>query len=149
MTTNTYPITNDYQRGCYVAVITGDPHPKFKFGREFVKGTPIKSRRILTYTAEMVDAPSWLIVQDVRARRLVAATSLGWTDHGPIEPDDVLDVVSKGQPDSEGAWTGERCEICTRPAYNGRCMTIDHEKDIAAAEAAADHLATQPDEEPF
>lgn len=145
---NTYPITNDYRRGCYVAVITGQPHPKFKFGRDFVTGTPIKSRRILTYTAEMVDAPSWLIVQDTRARRIVAATGIGWTDHGPIEPDDVLEVVAGGLPDDPGAWVGDRCGACASPNVDGRCLA-NCEKKAAEMDRIEAAQATQPDTEPF
>ena len=157
-----FPFTNDWRRGCWVGRVTG-PHPKFGFDREFLRGTPVKSRGTVEYSfADLGGAPAWIVSKDrVERRTIVAVDESGWVDYGPLLTFQVLEVFEAGAPGSEGSWAGRTCDAIYVDSETGDDATCGAlvfpaadpcgdcvRRELAEVETASAKSAA-PDEAPF
>jgi hypothetical protein len=112
-----YPIQNDWRRGCYLARLTG-PDPKYIIAREFITGTPVKSRGLLEYEPgrDLPEDPSgWYAMRgEAGTTVLVEAGPLEWHNHGPKDSREMLEIVGAGE------WTCAD-DTCNNPADGGLC----------------------------
>jgi len=137
-----FPIVNDWAKGCYVARVTGT-HPKYVFEREFVNGTPIKSRGTLEYLPgrdlPADSLPAWYVVRDrYQTDQLLDVGELGYRIVGEhLTAVEVREVFTHGLPGESGCWDGARCE-CGALAFPGEdCVECDEMERIKTANAGA------------
>lgn len=145
---NPYPIENVWEKGHYIARITG-PHGRYVLEREFLNGTPHKARGILTYTPDDIGTlPAWLIrTPETRCgecgrpksseAELLAAHPHGWeiTARG-LTAAQMLEIWQMGPPGTPQSWTGETCPECSTPTrgeHCGECQTTNQGRQMAEA----------------
>ena len=127
--TQSFPLVNDWRRGCWVARPTGKADRAYVYDREFCRGTPHKASGMVRYTLADLGGPGWVVAKTAYGvRRVVEVTDLGWVDHGELPAFSILEVVQAGD------WDGARCDggspDCRQPAVfepEGVCDTCERE----------------------
>jgi hypothetical protein len=149
--TRPYPLENVWAKKCGVFRITG-PDPQWRIATEFCPGVPQRSRGTVEFGPAHLSAPAWVIVNDGRTRRLIAAEEIGWVDYGPTPKNrDLAAIHAAGPPGEPGSWTGERCPTDDAPLVAGTCAQCAEtiEDTIPSTEAAAHLTKIADQEDPF
>lgn len=154
MTAHPYPLENVWKKGHYVARVTG-PHPKYRYDRDFLSGTPIKTRGTVEYRPDDIgDLPAWIVrTPEIRCgecgrpkqteTQLIAATAPGWHVIGNYTPAEIARIWAMGPPGTPGAFTvDDVCAGCGKAGYPAETRCDDCE--MIAAEKM-----TAPKEDPF
>lgn len=118
---NPYPIENLWEKGHYTARLTG-PDPKYGAGREFLRGTPNKTRGvILTGPTDIGELPAWIIRAggkkchgcgrpDPESTELIAAMEHAWQVVAESPTTDLMVAVwDTGPPRDPAAQLADAC----------------------------------------